>query len=297
MKIIKHSIYLLLGFLIFSIGNLTAQVEVKEKEQDLRPVRNMFESIWLIDHQTVIVPYKGTLEMDIQHRFGDIDNGFEDLFGLYAPSKIRFGFVYVPIDKLQIGAGLTSVRLHWDFHLKYAFVRQARSGGSPVSVSYLGNIAIDTRDKDKFLESSDRFSYFNQLMIARKFSDRLSLQVAGNVSHTNYPNRIANEETGYDDLLKSTHLSFSLMGRYKITDGITFLFNYDQPITDHGIEQIEPTSNLAFGIENTTSSHAFQIFIGNHRYMIPQLNQTLNNDITGGDEFVIGFNITRLWNF
>ncbi|MBT8190061.1 MAG: hypothetical protein KJO29_06500 [Bacteroidia bacterium] len=297
MKIIKQSINLLLGFLILSIGSLTAQVEVQEKEKDLRPVRSTFESIWLIDHQTVMVPFKGTLEMDIQHRFGDIDNGFEDLFGLYAPSKIRFGFVYVPIDKLQIGAGLTSVRLHWDFHLKYALVKQARSGGSPVSVSYLGNIAVDTRDGDNFIEFSDRLSFFNQLMIARKFSDKLSLQVAGNVSHTNFPNRIANEETGAEDLLKSTHLSFSVMGRYKITDGITFLFNYDHPITDHGIDQIEPKSNLAFGIENVTSSHAFQIFIGKHRYMIPQLNQTLNNEITGGDTFVVGFNMTRLWNF
>ncbi len=46
-----------------------------------KPVRNTFESIWLIDAQTVEVPVKGTFEMDFRHRFGLVNNGYKDFYG------------------------------------------------------------------------------------------------------------------------------------------------------------------------------------------------------------------------
>ena len=75
-----------------------------------KPVKNTFSSIWIIDNQSVMVPYKGTLEFDIQHRFGLVSNGFEDLWGLYAPSNIRLGFSYVPVNNLMVGFGFTKRR-------------------------------------------------------------------------------------------------------------------------------------------------------------------------------------------
>jgi len=105
-------------------------------EVDKRPVKNMFESIWIIDNQTVVVPYKGTFEFDIQHRFGVVSNGYDDFFGLYAPANIRLGFNYVPVEKLMVGFGITKTNLTWDLNAKYAILQQGRSGGSPLSISY-----------------------------------------------------------------------------------------------------------------------------------------------------------------
>src|SRR3954463_14048672 len=68
-----------------------------------KPVKNTFDSQWIIDNQTVLVPIKGTFEMDFQHRFGVVKNGYKDFFGLFASSNIRLGATYVPIDKLQVG--------------------------------------------------------------------------------------------------------------------------------------------------------------------------------------------------
>ena len=53
-----------------------------------KPVKNTFQSIWIIDNQTVLVPVKKTFEMDIQHRFGVVENGYEDFWGFFAPSNI-----------------------------------------------------------------------------------------------------------------------------------------------------------------------------------------------------------------
>jgi hypothetical protein len=293
---ITSSIVFLVCALLLS-GNLLAQVEDAQPEKDSRPVKNTFESIWLIENQTVMVPFKGTFEMDIQHRFGLVENGWEDLFGIYAPSNIRLGFNYVPIDKLQIGFGFTKERLLWDFNLKYALIQQNRSGGWPVSVTYLGNMAVDTRDKTKFIESVDRYSYYHQLMIARKIDKVLSLQVSANLSHFNFPAELYDVNQEFLGRMNNDHLSLSFLGRFKISGGLGIIFNYDLPLTNHSIAELDPEPNLSFGIEVTTSSHAFQIFLSNYQNIVPQLNSSTNRNSFGDSEFALGFNITRLWNF
>ena len=47
----------------------------------------------------------------------------------------------------------------------------------------------------------------------------------------------------------------------------------------------------------TTSSHAFQVFMGNYNAIVPQYNNKFNQNDFRDWQFVIGFNITRLWNF
>ena len=102
------------------------------------------------------------------------------MWGLFAPSNFRLGFNYVPVRKFQLGFGFSKENLLWDFNAKYALIRQGRKGGSPVSLTYYANTAIDTRKKEKLtkivegnnqekgvFETIDRFSFFHQLMVAR----------------------------------------------------------------------------------------------------------------------------------
>ena len=109
-----------------------------------------------------MVPIKGTLEMAIQHRFGTVDNGRKDLYGIFAPSNIRIGLSYSPIHKLLVGVGVTKERFQIDMFAKYALLVQTPAV-MPVSVTYFGNVVIDARDKSNFRNSVDKYSYFNQL--------------------------------------------------------------------------------------------------------------------------------------
>src|SRR5262245_41834443 len=116
------------------------------KSSKPKPVKNTFQSIWIIDNQTVLVPQKKTLEMDIQHRFGVVNNGYEDFWGLFAPSNIRLGASYAPINKLNVGFGFTKTTATvipnqqpssvsgplWDGSLKYSIITQTK-GVYPVS--------------------------------------------------------------------------------------------------------------------------------------------------------------------
>src|SRR6476661_9237330 len=99
-----------------------------------RPVKNTFESVWLIDNQTVMVPIKGTLEFDIQHRFGTVNKGRKDLWGFFAPSNIRLGISYAPVKNLFAGMGITKERMQIDAQAKYAIMHQT-PGQWPLSIS------------------------------------------------------------------------------------------------------------------------------------------------------------------
>jgi hypothetical protein len=266
-------------------------------EKDMRPVRNLFESTLLIDNQTAVVPIHKTFQFDIQHRFGTVDNGYDDFYGIFAPSNIRLGLNYVPINKLQIGLGFTKDNRLVDFSGKYAILQQGREGGSPVHLTYLVNMAIDFREDEKsgYDEKSDHFSYFHQLMVARKFSRALSMQASANLSFFNFVQPSLDKDGEYLGLRENNVLSASVLGRYKITSTTGVIVNFDVPISKNDFFDIEP--NLSFGVELVSSSHAFQIFIGNYQSIIPQFNHFYNGNSFSDSKILIGFNMTRLWNY
>ena len=282
----------------------------------VKPVKNTFQSVWIIDNQTVMVPIKKTFEMDIMHRFGTVNKGYQDFWGFFAPSNIRLGFSYSPIEKLNLGVGITKSNMLWDFSAKYAAITQTK-GKYPVSVSYYVNLAIDSRkdptiyDGSDVKHFSDRLLYFHQLLIARKLTPKLSLQIAPSVTHQNavsgYYSKNDSAGKAVYKSMKNLHFAIAFSGRYKLTEVTSVMVNYDQPITKHPANN--PNPNLSFGVEFNTSSHSFQLFLGNYFLLNQQRNNLFNsnspfeytnkatNKKVEGGRFLIGFNITRLWNY
>jgi hypothetical protein len=266
-----------------------------------KPVKNTFESTVMIDNQTVMIPVKGTFQFDIQHRFGTIQNGFKDLFGFYAPSNIRLGFFYIPVNKLSLGFGFTKANTLLDFNVKYSLLKQHKTWDQPVSVTYYGNMVVDPRGEDdrQIYHESDRLSFFHQLMIARKVNDWLSIQVAPSMTHYNLQ---------VDRGLESDHFAIAFNAQVKVTSVMSVIAEIDQPLTKHkdGNPSPNPNPNLALGLQMSTSSHSFQFFLGNYNKLEPQENNMYfqGNSYDSwesfwdhfGDRFRLGFNITRMWN-
>ena len=272
----------------------TDSAAVIEAPVKVKPVKNTFQSVWIIDNQTVMVPVKGTFEMDIMHRFGTVNKGYKDLWGFFAPSNIRLGVNYAPIKNLYVGIGITKSNMLWDANAKYAIIQQTK-GKYPVSISYYGNIAIDTRkDPDNslfesytkissgfpFNFSSQRVTYFNQLIIARKITSKLSVQIAPSLSHQNFVTGFytKNDSTGtavFKDM-KHEHFAIAFSARYKLTNVTSVMINYDQPITKHNTNN--PNPNLSFGLEFNTSNHSFQLFCTNYYLLSPQRNNLYNTN-------------------
>ena len=298
--------YILFLILFVIAINIVAQETEKVKD---KPVRSPFESGLIIDNQTTVIPVEGTLEYVIQHKFGPVSNGRSDLFGIYSPgANIRLGLNYVPVKNLQIGIGQTKKNMYTDFNAKWTIFEQTRENKVPVAVALYGNVAIDGRNKSAFgsgqvripgdpkpkhdIRNVDRLSYFSQIIVGRKFTDWLSLQAAASFTHYNMVG------ARYDHDKVGIHVN----GRIKVSPQGSIVFNYDAPLKIKKIsEQLEwynhPEPNVAFGYEISTSTHAFQIYMGSADGIIPQDVIMWNRNDWTDKGLAIGFTITRLWNF
>jgi len=284
------TILIVLGFSGLAYGQ---NEESKPKD---KPVWAPFESGYLIDNQTTVIPTAKSLEYIIQHKFGTMNNGFSDLFGMYAPgANIRMGLTYSLIKNLQVGYGITRQNMYSDFSAKYTILEQTRFNTIPVAVAVYANMAIDGRNKEVFgqnYKGSDRFSYFSQLIVGRKVNDWLSLQF--NTSFTHYNKT--------DSLIDHDKISIGINGRAQFSPQSSILFQYDVPLKIKGIAEhrgfTNPSKpNLGVGWEIRTSTHAFHIYVATAGGILPQHDAMFNqNDWMNGD-LMLGFTITRLWSF
>ncbi len=141
----KKLIYIIAA-VILSINFAYAQEEQEEKKVKDRPVREPFGSGYLIDNQTCQMAPKKTLEMVIQHRFGTMQNGTSDFFGIYATANTRMGFNYSIRDNLLVGYGLTRTNMYSDFSVKWNVLSQTRKDQIPIFVTLYGDMGIDGRN-------------------------------------------------------------------------------------------------------------------------------------------------------
>lgn len=269
------------------IVSLSYAQDESADESDKRPARPPFESAQLMDMQSVIVPTAKTLEFNMQHRFGSVENGISDLYGVYGAANIRMGFSYTPIENLAIGFGFAKFKKYVDLNVKYAIVKQRRDWSIPFSATYFGNMAIDTRAPENFAEDVHRLSFYHELSVATRLNSKLSLQLTPSFSHFN----------AVDSLYSHDMIALALAGRYKFSSQSAIMISYVQQLTDHSDPNFKLQPGFTVGWEIATSAHAFQIFITNFQGIIPSENITYNSYDFFKGEFLIGFNITRLWNF
>ncbi len=265
-------------------------------QEENTPVYMTFETSILVDNQTVMTPYKGMMEFEIHHRFDKITNGSKTLFGIYSPANIRLGINYGITDKLMLAAGVTKDNSYWDFAAKYAILQQTESGSMPVSLTYYGNIGVEAR-ADEFFGPPEEFkithklAYFNQVIVARKFSESFSMQLAPTFIWFN------SVENGYENINFALHAG----GKYTIgSSQHSIIFEYDHLFTPPDVDVdgdgednfAETKPQLAIGWEKGTPTHAFQLFFANYKGIVGQRNFVYNkNDFTEG-EFLVGLNVT-----
>ena len=279
MKRFKTIFAMALVFPFFAFAQEDNDTIVKS---EVKLERAAFESTALIDNQTNVLNTKGTLEMVMNHRF-DLVNSDNSLIGIYGAANIRIALAYAVHDRVTVGFGTTKDKRLQDFNLKAAILRQTRENEMPVSVTYYGNFTIDARKKENFNMIQDRYSFFNQLIITRRFSPKVSFQVAPSVSHYNL----------VEKTMKNDMFAVTVGGRVKISPQTSIIGEYSQPITSYEVNSPEP--GVSLGVEFSTGSHAFQVFVTNYKGISQQRNFMFNQNNFFDGDFMIGFNITRLW--
>jgi len=277
--------FLLSAFII----SLSAQEEAPAPEKS-KPVRFTFGTGTLIENQTVATPYKGGMEFQIHHRFSLIEN-IDNLFGIYGAANTRLGLNYGITDRLMVGAGTTKDYKLQDLQWKYLILQQTEDNSMPVSLSYYGNLVLDLRDQEAFGPEEryrfiHRLSYFTQLILARKFSEKFSFQLAPSVIYFNAVPQYSNESS-----YKNLNFGVSAGGRANLFGSHSLIFEYDQLLTKQDLDE-QPKPSLSLCWEIGTATHSFQVFVTNYSNIINQYNLLYNTNALTDWEYLVGFNIT-----
>jgi hypothetical protein len=262
-------------------GDLLKQLE-ERSEPATEMVQGTFHTMRLINGQSVETLERGVLDFVISHRFGRLNSGAYNFFGL-DDANIRLGLEYGISDRFNVGLGRNSFFKTYDGYLKYKFLRQQEGERSiPVSVVYFSNIAINTlRRTDIELDFSQRLGFTQQILIARKFTEKLSIQLAPTYVHLNLVERSTQSSGTY---------ALGMGGRYRITPGTSLNAEYF-----HRFNNLLPGTYNAFsiGFDLETGGHVFQLHLTNARAMTETAFIPLTTGNFFGGDIHFGFNITR----
>jgi hypothetical protein len=270
------------------LDDLTELEELEKPKVDLSPkkerVLGVFFGNRVINGQSTETLPKNTMEFIIGHRFGRINGGFYEFWGLDAAS-IRIGFEYSATNWLAVSVGRSSFLKTWDGYVKARFLSQ-KENGMPISAAIFLAAAMDGRknlyadDRPTFF--SQRMSYTSQLLISSKVTKWLSLQLMPTLTHYNLV------ETREDN---NTVFLIGAAGRVKISHNFGLTAEYYPMINNN--ENNGYRNAVAVGFDFSTGGHVFQIQLTNAQAMFDSgfMRQTTGNFWDG--DIHIGFNITR----
>jgi hypothetical protein len=254
------------------------------------PVEATFKTIRVVESQSVETTHQGELNGTISHRFGQFSTGVDDLWGLDFAS-MRIGLDYGFTEWLDLGVERSQEEgKPVDLWGKFRVLRQTTSGNIPLSVTWYsaGYVLTETSEGLGYsLPLDRRLSSTNQLIMARKFSEDLSLQVA--------PTLVTRQLRPYNgDGEVAMGVGFS--GRYKLSQ--RFAITGETTPMFYGVSQTWDPA-CAVGVDIETGGHVFQLYVGNNTYLTDDrmYTQTKTGPHTALDlnTLAFGFNITRGW--
>jgi len=257
----------------------------EERTEETNFVTATFKGQRLINGHTVVTRKTGELEFLISHRFGRINDGIKEFFGLDA-ANVRFSLEYGLSDRVTAGIGRNSLDKVYDGFVKYNLMRQSTGKvSSPLTITGLSSIAVRTADDFDFAEDdfASKVSYTHQLLIARKLNEKFSIQLSPTFVHRNKV--LENQE---NDILA---LGFG--GRMKLSQRVALNAEYFYRLTNELNSSYKDA--LGIGIEIETGGHVFHLNFTNARSMAERAFVTeTTGDFFNGD-LHFGFNISRVF--
>lgn len=281
-------IKLSIGVLFLLMGTLYAQEDLLAEFDSVQPntyKSAAFKGLKIVNFESTKMISKGELYFVVSHRFGSVETGFEDFFGL-DQAVTRLNLLYGISDGINFGFSRSSFQKIYESSLKLRLIRE-KKGGFPFTVVSSNNILINTALDDQILPGlkfENRLGYTAQLLISKKFNKNFSLQLMPTFFHDNY---VAIDEQNNSQYV----LGFG--GRHKLTKRFSFNFDYGYHMNR---ASNSPFKNpLSIGIDIETGGHVFQLHFTNAQPM--NTNGFLGQgtgDWTSGD-FFFGFNLSRVF--
>ncbi|MBK8506597.1 MAG: hypothetical protein IPL46_33025 [Saprospiraceae bacterium] len=249
----------------------------------------IFKTSRIINGHSIENTPRGIVDIKISHRFGFINNGVYDFFGLDG-ATIRIGGDFGITDRISVGIGRSSLEKMYDTYGKIRLLKQSSGKRKiPIGVSYIGSVSINTlkfEDPEASNLFQSRLFYSHQLLIARKFNEDFSVQIMPTVVHRN----LVQTHSEKHDVL-----AFGIGGRQKLSKRMSLNLEYYYVLPDQLAERYKNSLSLGFDIE--TGGHVFQLHFTNSTSMVYKgfITETVGDWLDGGIHF--GFNLSRVFTY
>lgn len=244
-----------------------------------------FKGTRIINGHSVETTKGGVLQFLISHRFGTLNSGAYNFFGL-DQATIRLGLEYGVSNRLTFGIGRSSLEKTYDGFGKFKLLRQSSSGHNmPVSVVLFTSVALrslkfEIPDRENLFSS--RLFYTYQVIIARKFNEKLSLQLSPTMVHRNLVPTAAD---------KNDVFAVGFAGRHKITKRTSLNIEYFYALPQTTAPNLHNSLSVGFDIE--TGGHVFQLHVTNSQGMIERFFVPGNAGSWSDGDIYFGFNVSR----
>ncbi|MDI9366281.1 MAG: DUF5777 family beta-barrel protein [Flavobacterium sp.] len=290
----KKYFFVLIMFTTFSATTtvLCAQEDdllklVGEEKPKKEIVKNAFKSTRVINGHSMEFLSAGTMDFRILHRFGLLNQGSKNFFGLDQAS-MRMGLDFGLKQNLMVGIGRSTFKKEVDGYVKYAPIRQSTGTQSfPVTVALVAGATINTLPyADLTINNyfSSRMAYYFQAILGRKFSEQLSLQVSPTLVHNN----IVPLSTQPNDVY-----ALGIGGRLKVSKRMALTCDYFY--LANGKEAGINYNPLSVGVDIETGGHVFQLHVSNATGMNERAFITETTNAWGKGEISFGFNLSRVF--
>jgi len=282
----KRTLFTLLIALFVLSTTAQTDEELEAMANEVVYAKNTFYSTRIVNSHSVDMVPKGVLEFRISHRFGELQNGAYDLFGLDV-ATMRLGFDYGITDKLTLGIGRSTIEKTYDGFAKYEILKQSSGGEKDVFVSldFVTGMSVRTQDwQDARYDNyyTNRLSYFNQILVARQFSKKTSVQLMPTMVHRNLVDNL-NESNDVYALGAALH--------QQLLPALVVNVEYFQVFPNQIDDQYR--NSLSVGFAFNTGWHSFSLHLSNSRSMYERGFITETSSRWDKSQIRIGFNITR----
>jgi hypothetical protein len=277
---------------IFSQDDLLKDIDTEASQE----VTSAFKSLKIINFESTKLVAKKELFLVIAHRFDYIKNGFDDFFGLdNANTQIKFA--YGLSDRITLQLARSGFEKTYDLSAKYLLINQ-KTNGFPFTIVGFNSIAINSEmNKNRFpnLQFSNRLTYTAQLLVSRKFSDKLSLQIAPTFFHENTIEDIndSNNVIILPNPQDNSQYMIGLGGRYKLTNRLSINADYGLHLNRNKNSIYK--NPLSIGMDLDTGGHIFQMHFTNAKAMHETGFMGRTSGDWGKSEIAFGFNLIRVF--
>ena len=256
----------------------------KEVSSETNYTAYTFKSTHIINGHSIENMRTKQLDFRINHRFGELNTGAYELFGL-DNAVINFSLDYGITDFLMIGVRRGTYQKTYDGSLKYLCLRQSSGKRNmPVSVSLFADFSINTIEAKTDYTFKNRLAYVYQAFIARKFNEKISLQLTPSFVHRNI----------VKDFEENNAFALGFGGRYKFIRRVALTW---EAFYSPKVDNKNYYNPIAIGFDIETGGHVFQLFVTNSKPMVEKgmLTETTGDIRNGG--LYLGFNISRVFSF